>query len=99
MAARIGRIRVISCFPCLDDFGKSWSEAKAINQLPGNCLDGDSTTEGAVPAVGPAGQMYVAWGFNEKIYFDKSENGDHWLKNDRVVAGQPGGSAILMYPG
>lgn len=72
------------------DFGESWSEAIRINQYPGNCLDGDSTTEGAVPAVGPEGEIYVAWGFNEKIYFDRNMDGQ-WMKEDGVVADQPGG--------
>ena len=55
------------------DAGLTWSTAKAINQYPGNCLDDDRTTEGAVPAVGPNGEVYVSWAYNEKIYFDRSD--------------------------
>ena len=76
------------------DNGETWSKAKKINRFAGNCLDGDSTTEGAVPAVGPDGQIYVAWAFDEKIYFDKSEDGKKWLRKDIIVADQPGGWEI-----
>ena len=52
--------------------GNSWSTPIRINQFSGNCLDDDNTTEGAVPAVGPSGQIYVAWANHQKIYFNKS---------------------------
>jgi len=74
------------------DGGESWSEALQINQISGNCLDGDSTTEGAVPAVGPDGTIYVSWAFNEKLYFDRSSDGGKtWMDEDILVAEQPGG--------
>ncbi len=74
------------------DRGESWSEAVQINELSGNCLDGDSTTEGAVPAVGPDGEVYVAWGFNEKIYFNSSlDGGKTWSNTNVEIAEQPGG--------
>ena len=79
------------------NFGNTWTEPLRINQLAGNCLDGDSTVEGAVPSVGPEGQIYVAWAFDEKIYFDRSEDGGKtWLKKDHVVAQQPGGWAMAL---
>lgn len=74
------------------DQGEKWSEAIRINQKAGNCLDNDLTVEGAVPAVGPDGQIYVAWAFNDTIYFDRSEDeGRSWLIEDKKVAAQPGG--------
>jgi len=77
------------------DGGKSWSPSKAINQYPGNCLDSDQTTEGAVPAVSSRGDIYVAWSYDNKIYFDRSEDGGKtWLKKDIVIANQPGGWEI-----
>jgi hypothetical protein len=79
-------------FSSSTDAGESWSEAIAINQYEGGCLDDDNTTEGAVPAVGPDGQVYVAWSFAEKIYFDRSlDGGQTWLDEDIVAAEQPGG--------
>jgi hypothetical protein len=77
------------------DGGKSWSEALAISQFEGNCLDDDDTTEGAVPAYGPNGEIYVAWSYDEKIWFDRStDGGKTWLKQDIVAAEQPGGWEI-----
>lgn len=74
------------------DGGESWSEAFAINEIPGNCLDGDSTTEGAVPTVGPDGTIYVTWANQSRLYFDKStDGGETWLEEDRVIAEQNGG--------
>ncbi|MEO0896921.1 MAG: sialidase family protein [Bacteroidota bacterium] len=77
------------------DKGKSWAPAVRINELSGNCLDDDGTVEGAVPSVGPKGEIYVAWALNEKIYFDKStDGGKTWLDKDIVAATQPGGWTI-----
>ena len=75
-----------------DDQGQTWSEALRLNERPGDCLDDDGTTEGAVPAVGPEGQVYVAWALDEQIFFDRSrDSGRTWLATDRKVADQPGG--------
>lgn len=77
------------------DGAASWSEAQRINQYSGNCLDGDSTTEGAVPSVGPDGELYVAWALGERIFFDRSlDSGRTWLAQDRVVAAHEGGWEI-----
>ncbi|MGD1889444.1 MAG: sialidase family protein [Cyclobacteriaceae bacterium] len=74
------------------DAGETWSEPIRINQKAGNCLDDDQTVEGAVPAVGPAGQVYVAWANNDTLYFDRStDGGNTWLDRDIIVAQQPGG--------
>lgn len=73
------------------DRGESWSEAMAINELSGDCVDGDNTTEGAVPAVGPNGEVYVAWSNREKIFFDRLDSVNTHLEQDIVVADQPGG--------
>ncbi len=72
--------------------GGSWSAPVQINQLEGDCLDDDKTTEGAVPAVGPNGEIYVAWAFDGKIFLDRSlDGGASWLEEDILVAEQPGG--------
>jgi len=74
------------------DQGLTWTEPLPISQFEGDCIDDDMTTEGAVPAVGPNGELYVSWAFNEKIYFDKSfDGGQTWMKEDKVIAQQPGG--------
>lgn len=74
------------------DGGKTWSDPIQINEKSGNCLDDDQTTEGAVPAVGPNGEIYVAWSYNDTIWFDKSlDGGLSWLEEDIAVVHQVGG--------
>ncbi|MCB0572514.1 MAG: exo-alpha-sialidase [Phaeodactylibacter sp.] len=74
------------------DGGLTWSEAFPINQQEGGCIDDDNTTEGATPAVGPNGELYVSWAYGEQIYFDRSlDDGDTWLDEDITVVDQPGG--------
>ena len=74
------------------DDAESWSEAVSISQFEGDCIDSDLTPEGAVPAVGPNGEIYVGWAFDEKIYFDRSlDRGSTWITKDIVAADQVGG--------
>lgn len=74
------------------DAGQTWSSEANLSQLEGDCIDDDNTTEGAVPAIGPNGEIYVAWSYANKIYFDRSlDQGKTWLSTDKVVADQPGG--------
>ena len=79
------------------DGSGSWTPAISINQFDGNCIDSDLTPEGAVPAVGAQGEVYVAWAYNERIYFDRSlDQGQSWLAEDIVVAEQKGGWDITI---
>lgn len=74
------------------DQGLSWSEPMPISQLEGDCIDDDMTTEGAVPAVGPNGEVYVTWAYNSQLYFDKSfDGGTTWQDEDQLIASQQGG--------
>jgi hypothetical protein len=79
------------------DGGNSWSTALRISRMGGNCVDGDFTTEGAVPCVGPNGEVYVAWAGPYSvnkfvIFFDKSTDGGlSWLPDDKVISSQRGG--------
>lgn len=74
------------------DAGETWSIAKQINEVSGDCVDEDETTEGAVPAVGPNGEIFVAWTGPEGIVFDRSlDQGDTWLDEDIFISDQPGG--------
>jgi len=71
------------------DFGQTWSKPLKINQLDGDCLDSDNTVEGAVPVFDKKGNIYVAWSYNNKIWFDKStDDGRNWLEKDIIVANQ-----------
>lgn len=79
-------------FSFSSDGGSSWSEAKRINTLAGDCIDSSNTTEGAVPCVGPGGEIYVAWSVYDKIIFDRSlDGGITWLNSDIEAGIQPGG--------
>lgn len=79
------------------DGGKNWSKPLNISELEGDCLDDDFTPEGAVPAVGPNGEIYVAWAFDGKIWFDRSlDGGKTWLEKDIVAAQQAGGWEFII---
>ncbi|MFM1932080.1 MAG: hypothetical protein RL226_1383 [Bacteroidota bacterium] len=66
--------------------GCNWSDPVRINQKAGNCLDDDRTVEGAVPAAGPNDEVYVAWAFDDKIWFDRSmDGGKTWLDQDIIA--------------
>lgn len=81
------------------DGGLTWLDpATRINQIGGDGWDGDNTVEGAVPTVGPNGEIYVAWAGPKVrnsvfgIFFDKStDGGNTWLTNDIYVCDQRGG--------
>lgn len=77
--------------------GQSWSTPIRINKLGGDCIDDDNTVEGAVPAIGTNGEVYVAWAGPQGIMFDKSLNyGQTWLTNDIFVSSQSGGWAYSI---
>lgn len=74
------------------DQGETWSEPVRISKRAGDCLDGDGTMEGAMPAVGPEGQIYLSWAGPGGIMFDRSlDGGDTWLDEDIFVSDQHGG--------
>lgn len=72
--------------------GKKWSDPVQINQNPGDCLDDDSSTRGAMPAVAADGKIFVVWASQGYIFLDRSYNeGKMWLQNDLPIAEQAGG--------
>ncbi|MDZ4749837.1 MAG: T9SS type A sorting domain-containing protein [Saprospiraceae bacterium] len=74
------------------DAGETWSQAVRINKISGDCVDSDNTVEGAVPAVGPNGEVYVSWAGPEGIVFDRSlDKGLTWLDSDIPVDPMPTG--------
>ncbi|MEO6046040.1 MAG: FlgD immunoglobulin-like domain containing protein [Candidatus Kapaibacterium sp.] len=78
------------------DFGATWSPAVRVGDRAGDCLDLDSTVQGAVPAVGPEGEIYTSWSGVEGILFDKSTDGGLTFGTDRFVSDQPGGWDIAI---
>jgi hypothetical protein len=60
-------------------------------------LDDDNTVEGAVPAVGPDGEIYVTWSGPNGLVFNLSEDGGKtWLKAERRIADHIGGWNIQI---
>lgn len=73
------------------DKGLTWSNAITISDRSGNCIDSDNTVEGAVPCVGPNGEIYVSWAGPLGLVFDKSTDGGLTWGNDIFVSNIPGG--------
>lgn len=74
------------------DTGETWSTAKRINKVNGDCIDSDDTVEGAVPCIGPNGEIYVSWAGPEGIVFDRSlDKGETWMNEDIKVDPMPTG--------
>ncbi|MCE1166421.1 MAG: T9SS type A sorting domain-containing protein [Bacteroidetes bacterium] len=85
------------------DGGLTWvnwdtATAKRIDNLGGDCYDEDNTVEGAVPTVGPNGEVYVCWAGplvrNSQfgVFFNKStDGGNTWLSSAQYIAPFPGG--------
>lgn len=72
--------------------GTTWSTPKRISHYAGDCVDADSTVEGAVPAIGPMGEVYCAWASKQGLMFQKSTNGGiTWLPVEKFVTTIPGG--------
>ncbi|MEI6853492.1 MAG: T9SS type A sorting domain-containing protein [Bacteroidota bacterium] len=79
------------------DGGLTWSNPFRINHYSGDCLDMDSTTEGAVPAVGPNGELYVSWAGPNGIVFNKSnDEGATWLPMEQFVTDFPDGWDFMI---
>jgi hypothetical protein len=72
--------------------GKSWSVPIRISKHAGDCLDGDNTVQGAVPAVGPHGEIYVVWSGPHGLVFQCSmDGGNTWLLEEQVIQKHVGG--------
>lgn len=80
------------------DAGLTWTEAKQINEISGDCLDDDDTVEGAVPTVGTNGEVYVSWAGSQGLMFDRStDGGETWLEND-IKVNDIGGGWVYEIP-
>ena len=73
------------------DKGLTWSNAVTISDRSGDCIDSDNTVEGAVPCVGPNGEIYVSWAGPLGLVFDKSTDGGLTWGTDIFVSNIPGG--------
>ena len=73
------------------DQGQTFSMPFRISDTSGDCVDSDNTVEGAVPAVGPNGEVYIVWAGPLGLVFDKSTDGGLTFGKDKVISDMPGG--------
>ena len=74
------------------DGGQTWSAGVRINKVAGDCIDSDNTVEGAVPAVGPNQEIYVAWAGPAGLVFTRSlDGGETWPQDNVFISEFPGG--------
>lgn len=74
------------------DQGASWTTPKRISKFGGDCRDNDNTVEGAVPAVGPKGEIYVTWTGPRGLVFQKSlDGGETWMEEEQMIEKHYGG--------
>lgn len=81
------------------DKGESWSSPIKINSVDGNCIDDDDTVEGAVPAVGPDEQIYVAWSGPNGLVFNRSFDGGETWENEEISIADHAGGWNIDIPG
>ena len=73
-------------------YTQSWSKPVKINSVDGDCRDSSNTVEGATPAVGAGGEVYVSWAGPNGLVFNRStDEGDTWLENEIKIVDIPGG--------
>lgn len=73
------------------DAGETFSMPFRISDSGGDCRDSDNTVEGVVPAVGPKGEVYVAWAGPLGLVFKKSLDGGLTFGEEKVIGSMPGG--------
>ena len=73
------------------DGGRTFTRPQRLPAGGGDALDGDETVEGAVPAVGPDGTVYMAWSGPRGIEFSRSLDGGETWAEARTILDQPGG--------
>jgi hypothetical protein len=82
----------IIVFSKSSDQGKTWSDPIRISKFAGDCIDGDNTVEGAVPAVGANGEIYVTWTGPHGLVMQKSvDGGKTWLAEEQFIHIHSGG--------
>jgi hypothetical protein len=87
--------RSIIVFSKSSDQGITWTRPLKISYFSGDCLDDDNTVEGAVPAVGPNGEIYVTWTGPKGIVMQRSlDGGLTWLEKEELIHVHHGGWTI-----
>ncbi|MFT5860025.1 MAG: hypothetical protein ACI865_002133 [Flavobacteriaceae bacterium] len=87
----------IIVFSKSSDQGMTWSDPLRISKYGGDCLDDDNTVEGAVPAVGVNGEIYVTWTGPNGLVMQKSlDGGETWLSEEKELEKQWGGWTLTI---
>ncbi|MEW6323041.1 MAG: sialidase family protein [Acidobacteriota bacterium] len=73
------------------DGGRTFSVPLEISDVSGDAKDSDDTVEGVVPAVGPRGELYIAWSGPKGLVIDKSTDGGWSFGKDVIVTPLTGG--------
>jgi hypothetical protein len=73
------------------DQGITWDNPVRISDTGGDCIDSDNTVEGAVPAVGINGEVFISWAGPLGILFDRSFDGGVTFGTDIFISDMPGG--------
>ncbi len=73
------------------DGGKTFAMPFRISDNAGDCRDTSTTVEGAVPAVGPKGEVYVVWAGPLGLVFKKSLDGGLSFSKEKILDPMPGG--------
>lgn len=73
------------------DKGATFEPFVRVSDIAGDAIDSDSTMEGAVPAVGPDGEVYICWAGPDGLYFDRSFDGGATFGTDAIISDMPGG--------
>jgi hypothetical protein len=68
------------------DAGKSFSVPWRISDVPGNAEDKSDSVMGAVPAVGPKGEVYVVWAGPKALFFTKSTTAGYTFGKTKAIA-------------
>ncbi|MDR3611901.1 MAG: T9SS type A sorting domain-containing protein [Ignavibacteriaceae bacterium] len=73
------------------DHGDTWTNPLRLSEKGGDCIDSSNTVEGAVPAVGPNGEIYDSWAGPLGIVFTKSTDQGLSFEPNQVIIPIPGG--------
>lgn len=66
---------------------KTWSDARRISKMQGDCSDGDNSLKAAAPVAGLNGEVYVCWAGPKGLAFQRSlDSGMTWMPSEKILA-------------